>query len=172
MAFFNRSNSAVGASGGVSPMRSWTADYPRPEDIGCDPNNIYEVTNWRNFCLKWSEYAKKVVTWNRLASDYYRAVLDNGLVIFFDAFENTIFIRDPASSAVSTEKEWRREFSRRLRRMMEFNNLDQNGLAEKTGYSQSSVCAYLGGTKLPSSYALFRLADALKCSTEFLCDFR
>ena len=174
MGLFGRLNNAAGSfvsSNDDLQVKSWTVNFPNPEDIGCDTTNTYEVTNWRDFCLKWSEHAKKVVKWEKLGPAYYRAALSNKLVIFYDAFEKSIFIRDSTNASVNTEKEWRREFARRLRRIMEYSGMDQIKLAEATGYSQSSICAYLGGNKLPSSYALYRLANALDCSIEFLCNF-
>lgn len=165
MGLFSRSSTASSAA------RSWIDGFPSPEEVGCNTTNVYEITNWRNFCQTWDEYARKVVRWERLASDYYRATLNNDNVIFYDAFDGTIQIHSKEGAEFKSEVEWRREFSRRLRRMMDFSGMDQSQLAEATGYSQSSICGYLTCKKLPSSYALFRLASALNCSVDFLVNF-
>ena len=67
-----------------------------------------------------------------------------------------------------TEAECRREFSRRLSRIMLYKGVTQEMLAERTGMSQSRISEYVNGKHTPSFYITDKIAKALGCSMDQL----
>ena len=59
---------------------------------------------------------------------------------------------------------WRKNFSRRLRRRMEYIGVSQEWLSDKTGISQVTISKYLNGKSSPSGYSMERIARALGCT--------
>lgn len=56
----------------------------------------------------------------------------------------------------------------RIRELMRENNLNQVGLAEKTGLRQNTISAWLLGKKEPSIRSLWLLADYFNVDIDYL----
>lgn len=59
---------------------------------------------------------------------------------------------------------------RGIRRQRKKNKMTQTELAEKIGVRQSAISEYESGEKVPGVENLIRLADALDCSLDELCE--
>ena len=136
-----------------------------------DFTNSYHCYIWIEFRNSWKFFADRVLKWEVLEVDYYRGVLDNGNVIFYDAMENSCREMTKEEAEFPTEESWLREFARRLRRAMEVKGFDQLRLSEETGISQGSLSGYCLGKRCPSSYSSRLIAEALDCSLDFLLNF-
>ena len=60
-------------------------------------------------------------------------------------------------------------FSKNLKKIMCQRKLNARNLAEISGVSKTSICAYLKGTQ-PSAFAIKRIAIALEVSSDYLLD--
>ena len=95
--------------------------------------------------------------------------LNDGDRIIFDYMERTIR-RIPRDPGHITEREARREFGIRLRKLMFQRGMTQNDLSELTGIVRTTISDYITGKHSPSFYAVDKIAKALNCSTdEFRC---
>ena len=91
-----------------------------------------------------------------------------GETYIFDAWDKSLY-RLPDDSGALSENECRREFGRRLRKIMIRKGLTQNELSEMTGIPQSMLSGYMSGRINPGFYNVDRIAKALNCSVD---DFR
>lgn len=131
----------------------------------------YDDYVWDQFSCMFRRDAEKTVKWEELELDYYKATLDDGSVIFYNATEHSIRWISKEEAEFNTEESWRREFSTRLVWLMDARSVDQKQLSQMTGISQSSISCYTRGAKVPSAYSCFVIARALNCSLDFLQRF-
>lgn len=95
--------------------------------------------------------------------------LDDGDRIIFDYIERTIR-RIPRDAEHLSEKEARKEFGVRLKKLMFQRGVTQNDLSETTGIVRTTISDYITGKHSPSFYAVDKIAKALDCSIdEFRC---
>lgn len=93
--------------------------------------------------------------------------LDDGRAFIFDEYETTLRAI-PAYSKYITEKEFRTEFSYRLRKILKMRQISQITLSDITGISESMIGNYILGKSTPSFYAVDRIAKALNISADDL----
>ena len=128
----------------------------------------YDDYIWDQFNMLFKMDAARTVKWERLEVDYYKATLDDGSFIFYDAIEHCVRYMSQEEAEFDSEDSWRQEFSRRLIWMMNTRGVDQIKLSEATGISQSAISNYTRGTRTPSAYSCSVIAQALNCSLDFL----
>ena len=89
----------------------------------------------------------------------------DGSKILYNDFENTV--RNlPADSSNMSEKQFRREFGYRVKRIMLEKGVTQDELSEKTGIAQETLSRYICGKNVPSFYKIDKIAKALDCSVD------
>lgn len=59
-------------------------------------------------------------------------------------------------------------FEEKLEKLMTQNGINGKKLARKSGISRSSICLYLKGERVPKTEQIYRLAEALKTTPEYL----
>ena len=59
-------------------------------------------------------------------------------------------------------------FVERVKELIKDNNLTQRDLANDIGVTESTMCKYLAGTRIPGGDTLLNLATALKTTTDYL----
>jgi transcriptional regulator with XRE-family HTH domain len=60
------------------------------------------------------------------------------------------------------------EVGKRIRAYRELHGLSQKDFADRCGVTQPQLCRYEGGTELPRGPVLEKLADAMKCTMDYL----
>lgn len=70
-----------------------------------------------------------------------------------------------------TEREWRAEFSKRLRCRLNELNMTQTDLARVTGLTEVSIHRYIYCERTPKSYDMLKIAKAVKCTVSELIEF-
>lgn len=94
---------------------------------------------------------------------------EDGSYMLYDDLDHTI--RElPMRDGFVTGSDCKREFGRRLRRMLRIKGFTQDMLSAETGITQSSISMYISGKTMPSFYKIDKIAKALNCSVdEFRC---
>ena len=141
-----------------------------PKDRNCEDSD-YEKYIWMAYVDCSSGRWKETVKWERLEYEFYKATLENGDIIFFIANDNQYRYLKAEEAKFNTEKQWIKEFARRLNFIMDRQSMNQLMLSEKTGISRSSLSYYLNCKRVPSVYTVRCLADALNTTVEFLSGF-
>lgn len=59
-------------------------------------------------------------------------------------------------------------FTQRVKKLIKLNNLTQRDLANDIGVTESTMCKYLSGTRVPGGDTLSNLATALKTTSDYL----
>ena len=59
-------------------------------------------------------------------------------------------------------------FVKRVKELIKINNLTQRDLANDIGVTESTMCKYLSGNRVPGGETLSNLATALKTTTDYL----
>lgn len=95
------------------------------------------------------------------------ATLEDGTRYLYYSDTN-IFSKLPNDPEDMTEDECRKEFSRRISRIMLYKGITQKILSERTGIPQSRISDYITGKRSPSFYNVDKIAKALGCSMDRL----
>lgn len=69
---------------------------------------------------------------------------------------------------VLTRQEYGKRLGKSIGLLLIRNKMTQKDLADATGLSYSSICRYVSGNRIPSSYELFRIADVFGCDASQL----
>ena len=122
--------------------------------------------------VMWSRFEKQFPLISKSVCSYYSenpyelvVCLSNGDKYIYDDELQTIR-QLPASVQDMDERDFRREFGIRLKKLMFRKNMSQLELSERTGISNSGISRYISGRNLPSFYAIDRIAKALECSAD------
>lgn len=89
----------------------------------------------------------------------------NGKEEVFDTFANTSR-RINHIEELTSEKQLRLDFRRRLQTIMDRRWVNQDELANRIGSSQQMISRYLTGQSIPNAITLKKIADALECTTD------
>lgn len=91
--------------------------------------------------------------------------LTDGSSILYDDADRTIRNLPDDPHDLSKE-ECNKEFSYRLRKMMQIKGITQYELSERTGIAQPHISNYVRGMRSPSFYVIDKIAKALDCSID------
>ena len=94
-------------------------------------------------------------------------LLDDGTRLLYDDHEHS-FRAIPTDYNELSEEECRREFGRRLYKILRVKGVTQTELAEMTGIPGPMISNYIRGKRSPSFYKVDKIAKALQCSIEDL----
>lgn len=121
----------------------------------------------KGFLFNYPMYANKVVDWYRNNYGELVVKLDNGTILQYDMYNETLRELRPDDYEWS-EREYRREFGRRLSRVMLHKRVTQIELSQRTGIAQTTISKYITGKATPSSYNFRKIIKALNCSVDYL----
>lgn len=121
----------------------------------------------KGFLFNYPMYAKKVVDWYRNNYGELIITLEDGTILQYDIPNETL--RElPSEDYEWSEEEYRREFGRRLSRVMLHKRVTQMELSKRTGITQTTISKYMTGKATPSSYNFRKIINALNCSVDYL----
>ena len=120
--------------------------------------------------------ADRIYDWYPSGQLEIAVILVGGEKLFYDYINKTYtkaaeYNPDQDYGGVS-EEDYKREFSRQLKRRMIFAGITQESLAERTGISKVMLSNYMNAKSLPSTFNLFKIAQVLRCSTSDLSEIR
>lgn len=122
---------------------------------------------FENFVRYFPTISKKTISYRDGGYDTLIVQLSDGTALSYDDTDHSIQ-GVPYDSHRMSEHECRREFGRRLYKVMCRKGLTQAELAERSGLQQSQISNYTCGKNTPSFYAVDRIAKALGCSIDDL----
>ena len=120
-----------------------------------------------NFKLHFPLDANHVVYYEPIGYGCLEIKLDTDEVLIYEDPYHSVR-RLPCDSDEMTEDQFRMEFGRRLRRIMEHKGVTQLELYELTGIPQCHISGYINGKHTPSFYIINKIAKALKCPVDDL----
>ena len=99
-------------------------------------------------------------------------MMDNSKVIFDELDKTAMYIPPrPDSTIELSEEEWRKEFSRKLKRKLIFKNMSQRELSLSSGIPYNTIRRYVGGETIPNVLSIKKISKALECDPSELSDF-
>lgn len=119
-----------------------------------------------NFELRFPSVTQDVYKYDRTkyANELIVTFRDGSKVLYNDV-ENTVRYL-PADSSNMSEKQFKKEFGYRVKRIMIEKGVTQDELSEKTGIAQETLSRYICGKIVPSFYKIDKIAKALDCSVD------
>lgn len=115
--------------------------------------------------------AEDAVDWYPSGRDEITVKLKNGSRVYYDHDQKAFgYVRTNIDSNYE-EENWKKEFGRRLNKLMRSKGLIQSELAGLSEMSVISISNYIRGVSTPSGYNIIKLARALGCSVSELIDF-
>jgi DNA-binding XRE family transcriptional regulator len=129
---------------------------------------------FEEFTMYYPSISRDTVDWYPSGQYEVTAKLSDGSRLAYDGLSRTmryIGKRDSLRNVSLPEDEWRREFSRKLKKKMDQSSLKQSELAQIIGVSTQIVSRYMNGKSTPSSYTMSRIARVLGCTVSDLLDF-
>ena len=125
----------------------------------------------RNFCLTYAIKENEIVSQTDISPSEVIFELTNGTRILYDMIDNYIIhVGYPELDHV-TDEMWKREFTRRLKKMTAINGYFMKDLAERIGISEHMMSHYVTGKQIPNGYLIKRMSEELGCSIEYLTNF-
>ena len=125
-----------------------------------------------------NEFEKTFPALSKEVIDYYPTgyleltlKLSDGTKIRYDHISKTYEGINNSNKTKMTEKEWGKEFGRRLARKIESVCITQEELSKRTNISRMSINNYVKGKAVPNGYYIHKLASALNCSSSELMYF-
>lgn len=115
--------------------------------------------------------ADKVVEWYDIGHLRIIVILNNGEVYEYDDMMETTTKLQPLDEfgyEELNEEQFKRNFIRKLNKLMNMKLISQSELAEACDTSQTMISHYLTGKSIPSSYMLMKIAKALQCHVDEL----
>lgn len=122
---------------------------------------------FKGFAFHYPMYADKASDWYRNNYGELIVTLNDGTILQYDIYNETLRELRPEDYEWP-ESEYRREFGRRLSRVMLCRRVTQVELSQRTGITQSNISKYITGKATPSSYNLRKIIKALNCSIDYL----
>lgn len=129
-----------------------------------EDNDIFQ-----NFLHYYPKFKNKVVLWSKCDELKIRCKMKDGSSYFYDDLYKTLEL--DSSIDYDDETEWKKEFSRRLKRKMDLKKVSQAWLSKLSGVSRVMLSDYLLGKTLPSAKKVSAIARVLGCSSSDLIDF-
>lgn len=126
----------------------------------------FENSLYREYSMYFPEYADNTLRSHQVNRWDLIVSLIDGRRFLYNGLEHSIG-EIPATEDIS-EEQFRREFSRRLSRMLYERTMTQYDLSKLTGISAVSISKYISRKATPSFYNVRRIARALDCSVEEL----
>ena len=135
--------------------------------------NEFELDIFESYCPIIKTEAVRIF---RTEDDQFIAELRDGTATSYDLVLGTsrsaisleIMMRP---KIVNNEADFRKYLSRKIYRTMRKRNLIQIDISDMTGLSNATITKYINGTATPSAYNLLKIANALRCSVEYLLTF-
>lgn len=90
--------------------------------------------------------------------------LEDGQEVMFDGYNYTL--RNLPNIDNMSSADVRKEFGKRLRKIMERKHITQEQLAEAVNIQQSNISLYINGRTNPTFATVYKIARALGCSMD------
>lgn len=97
--------------------------------------------------------------------------LTDGSKILYDEFSDRFKLIGNTGLDYVTDEIWKKEFSRRVEKMIIRKGLYRKDFAELLGISENTMSRYVTGKSIPNGYLLQRMAEILECDLSYLTDF-
>lgn len=125
------------------------------------------------FKMMFPVYNDKIIDYMNIGDMETIFYMTDGSKVIFDALDRTAIYIKPRtdSDAELSEEEWRKEFSRKLKRKLALRNMTQKNLAVQTDISYNSISRYSRGERTPDIFIIKKIAKALNCEAAELMDF-
>ena len=106
-------------------------------------------------------------------SDYHEitAVKEDGSRIIYNDLDKTICYIPNRDIDKMDPCDWKKEFSRKVHRLMANRRITQRDLSELTGIPETTISNYMKGKSMPSAQNVRLLAKAFEISIDNLYDF-
>ena len=130
-------------------------------------NEYYDLV-LRTFEMYFPMYVEDMESWTPRGDHGIRVKLNDGSEWDYNYRMNTIRI---VKEYDGSEDSWKREFANRLIDQMALRGFDQAYLSEVSGISQASISCYIHRKKIPTAFAVNKLARALRCKVSDLDGF-
>lgn len=134
--------------------------------------NAIDINARRKFTEYYNLNGREII--NQIKTDHTEIVfeLSDGSRILYDEINDKIIpMRELEEGEYISEKEWIREFSRRLNKMMKLRRISQKQLANMIGVTEHMISRYVNGKSVPKPYIIQLISRSLRCSTTYLTNF-
>lgn len=97
--------------------------------------------------------------------------IDDGRKILYEEIGDKLIRVGRTGLDRVTDEMWKKEFSRRLRKMSSKAGYYLKDLATAVGVSEFTMSAYATGKRIPNACIIQRIADVLNCDVSYLTNF-
>jgi DNA-binding Xre family transcriptional regulator len=126
---------------------------------------------WDEFVDNYPSMAQRVVDHYKSGKFELTLIFEDGSKSIYNSNSKAIRYMKQRDPNEVDETEYKMLFANVLNRKMNEKGITQKELAECTGLSKVSISGYIRCRSIPSSFAIYKLANALDCSVSELIDF-
>ena len=134
----------------------------------------FEEHMLKNFSLMYPSTSELVVNHKYIGDFEMVFELSDGSKVRYDEYGNgieTIKHSYYEDRTELSEEEWKKEFTRKLKKKLKLKGVTQKELASAIEVSEVAISRYISGKRIPSMYTVIKIAKFFHCPIDDLTDF-
>lgn len=123
------------------------------------------------FCLSMSVRNEDITSQRKISDSEYIFILNDGKKYLYETIGDIVKQIGCFDTDYVNDELWKKEFSRRVKKMAFRKGYYIKDLAVKLGISENTMSRYMNGKTIPNAFMVKRLSEILGCSIDYLTNF-
>ena len=123
------------------------------------------------FCLSMSVRNEDITSQRKISDSEYIFILNDGKKYLYETIGDIVKQIGCFNTDYVNDELWKKEFSRRVKKMAFRKGYYIKDLAVKLGISENTMSRYMNGKTIPNAFMVKKLSEILGCSIDYLTNF-
>lgn len=123
------------------------------------------------FCLSMSVRNEDITSQRKISDSEYIFIMNDGKKYLYETIGDIVKQIGCFNTDYVNDELWKKEFSRRVKKMAFRKGYYIKDLAVKLGISENTMSRYMNGKTIPNAFMVKRLSEILGCSIDYLTNF-
>lgn len=123
------------------------------------------------FCLSMSVRNEDITSQRKISDSEYIFIMNDGKKYLYETIGDIVKQIGCFNTDYVNDELWKKEFSRRVKKMAFRKGYYMKDLAVKLGISENTMSRYMNGKTIPNAFMVKRLSEILDCSIDYLTNF-
>ena len=123
------------------------------------------------FCFSMSVRNEDITSQRKISDSEYIFIMNDGKKYLYETIGDIVKQIGCFNTDYVNDELWKKEFSRRVKKMAFRKGYYIKDLAVKLGISENTMSRYMNGKTIPNAFMVKRLSEILGCSIDYLTNF-
>lgn len=123
------------------------------------------------FCLSMSVRNEDITSQRKISDSEYIFIMNDGKKYLYETIGDIVKQIGCFNTDYVNDELWKKEFSRRVKKMAFRKGYYIKDLAVKLGISENTMSRYMNGKTIPNAFMVKKLSEILGCSIDYLTNF-